>query len=120
MKFDTPATTNPIDQLRVVGKPTDRIDGPVTARELADELAVDPGARAAVVVLGAAPGVRLRVDEVHGPGGLPRRIGVAERSGDLVLVVPAATDVEVHDAAESALRTLGRVVEEHVVAGVGA
>ena len=27
MKFDTPATTNPIDQLKVVGKPTDRIDG---------------------------------------------------------------------------------------------
>src|SRR3954454_16751510 len=27
MKFDTPATTNPIDQLRVVGKPLDRIDG---------------------------------------------------------------------------------------------
>src|SRR5918998_300758 len=27
MKFDTPATTNPIDQMRVVGKPTDRIDG---------------------------------------------------------------------------------------------
>jgi xanthine dehydrogenase YagR molybdenum-binding subunit len=28
MKFDTPATTNPIDQLKVVGKPVDRIDGP--------------------------------------------------------------------------------------------
>lgn len=27
MRFDTPATTNPIDQLKVVGKPTDRIDG---------------------------------------------------------------------------------------------
>src|SRR5271166_1489654 len=27
MKFDTPATTNPIDQLKFVGKPTDRIDG---------------------------------------------------------------------------------------------
>ena len=27
MKFDTPATNNPIDQLKVVGKPTDRIDG---------------------------------------------------------------------------------------------
>jgi xanthine dehydrogenase YagR molybdenum-binding subunit len=27
MKFDTPATTNPIDQLKVVGKATDRIDG---------------------------------------------------------------------------------------------
>ena len=29
MKFERPATTNPIDQLRVVGKPTDRIDGPL-------------------------------------------------------------------------------------------
>jgi xanthine dehydrogenase YagR molybdenum-binding subunit len=29
MKFDTPATTNPIDQLKVVGKATDRIDGPL-------------------------------------------------------------------------------------------
>jgi len=28
MKFDTPATTNPVDQLKVVGKPLDRIDGP--------------------------------------------------------------------------------------------
>ncbi len=29
MKFDTPATTNPIDQLKVVGRPTDRIEGPL-------------------------------------------------------------------------------------------
>ncbi|WP_434626001.1 aldehyde oxidoreductase molybdenum-binding subunit PaoC [Azospirillum sp. B2RO_4] len=29
MKFDTPATTNPIDRLAVVGKPTPRIDGPL-------------------------------------------------------------------------------------------
>src|SRR3954454_19842314 len=29
MKFDTPATTNPIDQLKVVGRPIDRIDGPL-------------------------------------------------------------------------------------------
>jgi len=27
MKFDVPATTNPIDQLRILGKPTRRIDG---------------------------------------------------------------------------------------------
>src|ERR1700712_2405806 len=27
MKFDTPATTNPIDQLKVVGQPFDRIEG---------------------------------------------------------------------------------------------
>ena len=29
MKFDTPAQTNPIDQLKVIGKPTDRIEGPL-------------------------------------------------------------------------------------------
>ncbi|MDB6006498.1 MAG: xanthine dehydrogenase family protein molybdopterin-binding subunit [Prosthecobacter sp.] len=29
MKFDSPATTNPIDQLKVVGKPLDRVDGPL-------------------------------------------------------------------------------------------
>lgn len=29
MKFETPATTNPIDQLRIVGQPTSRIDGPL-------------------------------------------------------------------------------------------
>lgn len=27
MKFDTPAAANPIDQMKVVGRPTDRIDG---------------------------------------------------------------------------------------------
>jgi len=27
MKFDTPATTNPIDQLKIIGHPTSRIDG---------------------------------------------------------------------------------------------
>ncbi|MDZ7867251.1 aldehyde oxidoreductase molybdenum-binding subunit PaoC [Acidovorax sp.] len=29
MKFDTPATNNPIDQLRAIGQATDRIDGPM-------------------------------------------------------------------------------------------
>lgn len=29
MRFETPATINPIDQLRVVGRPADRIDGPL-------------------------------------------------------------------------------------------
>ncbi|MET0963227.1 MAG: xanthine dehydrogenase family protein molybdopterin-binding subunit, partial [Noviherbaspirillum sp.] len=29
MKFDTPATSNPIDQLKIVGKPVDRVDGPL-------------------------------------------------------------------------------------------
>src|SRR5439155_6967897 len=29
MRFDTPATTNPIDQLKVIGQPISRIDGPL-------------------------------------------------------------------------------------------
>lgn len=29
MKFDTPATTNPIDQLKIIGHATSRIDGPL-------------------------------------------------------------------------------------------
>src|SRR6478609_4811969 len=29
MKFENPATINPIDQLKIVGHPTDRIDGPL-------------------------------------------------------------------------------------------
>lgn len=29
MKFDTPAETNPIDQLKVIGRATDRVDGPM-------------------------------------------------------------------------------------------
>src|SRR3982074_3666706 len=29
MKFEIAATTNPIDQLKVIGKPADRIDGPL-------------------------------------------------------------------------------------------
>ncbi len=29
MKFDTPASVNPIDQLKIIGKPASRIDGPL-------------------------------------------------------------------------------------------
>ena len=35
MKFDTPATTNPIDQLKVIGQPIDRIDGAMKTSGLA-------------------------------------------------------------------------------------
>jgi xanthine dehydrogenase YagR molybdenum-binding subunit len=35
MKFDSPATTNPIDQLKIIGKATDRIDGPLKTTGLA-------------------------------------------------------------------------------------
>ena len=29
MKFDQPAGTNPIDQLKIIGQPVDRVDGPL-------------------------------------------------------------------------------------------
>lgn len=35
MKFNTPATTNPIDQLKVVGQPINRIDGPMKTSGMA-------------------------------------------------------------------------------------
>ncbi len=47
MKFDQPAGRNPIDQLKVVGKPTERIDGPYkttgTAPYAYERHAVAPG-----------------------------------------------------------------------------
>src|SRR5205085_10276534 len=57
MKFDTPATTNPIDQLKVIGKPIDRIDGPLkttgTARYAYERHDVAPNAAYGYIV-GAA------------------------------------------------------------------
>ena len=35
MKFDTPAGTNPIDQMKLVGKATNRIDGPLKTTGMA-------------------------------------------------------------------------------------
>lgn len=57
MKFDTPAQTNPIDQLKVVGKPADRVDGPLkttgTAPYANDQHDVAPN-QAHGFVIGAA------------------------------------------------------------------
>lgn len=90
------------------------------ARELADDLALSPGARVAVAVIGAAPGEQLRADQVLGPGGLPRRVGVAERGGDLVLLVPVTAErSSVTDVVEDALAGLDRVGPPGAVAGIG-
>ncbi|HEX2854064.1 MAG TPA: aldehyde oxidoreductase molybdenum-binding subunit PaoC [Opitutaceae bacterium] len=54
MKFDTPATTNPIDQLKVIGRPTDRVEGPLkttgTARYAYEHHDVAPNAAYGYVV----------------------------------------------------------------------
>lgn len=54
MKFDSPATTNPIDRLKVVGQPVDRIDGPLkttgTARYAYERHDVAPNAAYGYIV----------------------------------------------------------------------
>ena len=63
MKFETPATTNPIDQLKVVGQPISRIDGPLKTT-------------------GTAPYAYERHDVVAEPGvRLCRRVGDRARGG---------------------------------------
>ena len=57
MKFDIPATTNPIDRLKIIGHPVDRVDGPLkttgTAPYAYEQHAAAPNA-ACGYVLGAA------------------------------------------------------------------
>lgn len=90
------------------------------ARELADDLAIASTATIVCAVLGGAPGVQLQAEQVHGPGGVPRDVGVAERSGDLVLIVPAGgPGSPVTDVVESAITGLARLGLPEVVAGVG-
>jgi xanthine dehydrogenase YagR molybdenum-binding subunit len=85
MKFDTPATTNPIDQLKIVGHPTDRIDGSFKTTGLATyayehhDLATRP-AYGAVVAAGIAKGRIRRID-----------LAVAEAAPGVLAIVTAET-----------------------------
>ncbi|MGA7115841.1 MAG: xanthine dehydrogenase family protein molybdopterin-binding subunit, partial [Hyphomicrobium sp.] len=68
MLFDKPASTNPIDQLKIVGQPTDRIDGPLkttgTARYAYEHHDIRPSpAYGYVVAAGIAKG-RIRSMEL--------------------------------------------------------
>src|SRR3978361_1835401 len=77
MKFDTPATTNPIAQLKLVGKPLDRIDGPLkttgTAPYAYERHDVAPNqAYGYVLGSGIAKG---RINAVY-PGAAPNASGV--------------------------------------------
>ncbi len=65
MKFDAPATINPIDRLKVVGKPIDRVDGPLKttgAATYAYEHAEAPNPAYGYIV-GAAVG-RGRIEQI--------------------------------------------------------
>ncbi len=107
MKFDTPATTNPIDQLKVVGRPTDRIDGPLKTAGLApyayERHDVAPNAAYGVIVgSGIAKGriARMHLDEANNAPG--------------VLAVLAATDHKpLPLGSQNTARLFGGPVIEH-------
>lgn len=85
MKFDAPATSNPIDQLNVVGKPTARIEGPAKTTGRApyayERHDAAPGAAYGVVVGSAiAKGRVTRID-----------LSRARRAAGVVTIVTAET-----------------------------
>jgi xanthine dehydrogenase YagR molybdenum-binding subunit len=89
MKFTTPATTNPIDQLKVVGKPTDRIDGPYkttgTARYAYERHDVAPNAAYGHVVGATVAKGRIASIDTAAARGAPGVIAIVthENAGKL-------------------------------------
>jgi xanthine dehydrogenase YagR molybdenum-binding subunit len=89
MKFDTPATTNPIDQLKVVGKPVDRVDGPLkvtgTARYANDRHDVAANQAHGYIVGSAIPKGRIASMDVTAARAAPGVLAVvtAENAGPL-------------------------------------
>jgi xanthine dehydrogenase YagR molybdenum-binding subunit len=89
MKFDTPATTNPIDQLKVIGQPVDRIDGPAkttgTARYAYEYHDVAPNAAYGYVVGAAIAKGRIESMDLSAAKAAPGVLGIvtAENAGKL-------------------------------------
>ena len=89
MKFDTPAIKNPIDRLKVVGKATERIDGPLkttgTATYAYEQHAAAPGAVYGYIVGAAIPKGRIESIELAQAGAAPGVLGIvtAQNAGKL-------------------------------------
>jgi len=89
MKFDRPATTNPIDRLKVVGKPTDRIDGPLKTSGRApyayERHDVAPDAAYGYVVGATIAKGRIRAIDTHAARAAPGVLAVvtADNAGRL-------------------------------------
>jgi xanthine dehydrogenase YagR molybdenum-binding subunit len=89
MKFDEPATTNPIDQRTVVGKPADRVDGPLkvsgTASYAYERHDVAPNAAYGYVVGATIAKGRLRALDVSRARSAPGVLGIvtAQSAGTL-------------------------------------
>ncbi|UGQ49107.1 aldehyde oxidoreductase molybdenum-binding subunit PaoC [Massilia endophytica] len=89
MKFTTPATTNPIDRLKIVGRPTDRIDGPLkttgTAPYAYEHHAEAPNAAYGYVVASAIAKGRIASMKLDAARNAPGVIAIvtAENAGKL-------------------------------------
>ena len=89
MKFDTPATTNPIDQLKVVGQPIDRIDGPLkttgTARYAYEHYDIAPNTAYGYIVGAAIAKGRIASIDQRASKVAPGVLGIvtAENAGKL-------------------------------------
>jgi xanthine dehydrogenase YagR molybdenum-binding subunit len=89
MKFDKPATSNPIDQLKVVGKPVDRVDGPLkvtgTANYANDRHDVAPNQAHGYIVGSAIPKGRIVSMDLAAARAAPGVLAIvtAENAGTL-------------------------------------
>ncbi len=89
MKFDTPASRNPIDRLKVVGKPTERIDGPLkttgTATYAYEQHAAAPNAAYGYIVGAAIAKGRIASMDATRAKSAPGVLGIvtAENAGKL-------------------------------------
>lgn len=107
MKFDTPATTNPIDQLKVVGKATDRIDGPEkttgTARYAYEQHDAAPDAAYGYIVPSAIAKGRITALDVS----------LAEQAPGVIAVVTARNAGAVKKGNMNTAKLLGGPEIEH-------
>ncbi|QYF93001.1 xanthine dehydrogenase family protein molybdopterin-binding subunit [Massilia sp. PAMC28688] len=89
MKFNEPATTNPIDQLKVVGQPVDRVDGPLkttgTAPYAMDRHDVVPGQAHGYIIGSAIPKGRIVSMDLSAAKAAPGVIAIvnAQNAGKL-------------------------------------
>jgi xanthine dehydrogenase YagR molybdenum-binding subunit len=107
MMFDAPATTNPIDQLKVVGRPTDRIDGPLKTTGTAPyayERHDVVGNQAYGYVVGAA----IAKGRISGMD-----LSKAEAAPGVLAIVTAANAGKLKKAARNTAKLLGGPEIEH-------
>jgi len=89
MRFDTPATTNPIDQLKIVGHAVDRIDGPLKTSGAApyayEQNEAAPNAVYGYIVGSAIAKGRIRAMNIAPARNAPGVLGIvtAENAGSL-------------------------------------